>query len=129
MYWPMWQFTVRSDLANYQTQHQTGTYARGTMESVYWSHRGWNLYTKQKTKYEDKISLKNWYKMHNLHTLYVWYPYETYTKHENFMHTDCRVTHTPWKVDRNLQWMSHHPTNPTYISVLTWAMTQLSAQL
>ena len=31
------------------------------------------------------------------------------------------------KVDRNLQWMSHHPTNPTYNPVLSGTMTHLSA--
>ena len=34
----------------------------------------------------------------------------------------------PLKVDRNLQWMSHHPTNPTYNPVLSGTMTHLSAQ-
>ena len=67
-----------------------------------------------------------------------WYKYATIThlmgpigpyKAWKFMHTDHRVTHTPWKVDRKLQWMLHHPTNPTYICVLSWTVTQLSAQL
>ena len=45
-----------------QVHSQTGKYARGTMESVYWSHRGENLYIKWNkiwTKYKDKISFKN----------------------------------------------------------------------
>ena len=36
-------------------------------------------------------------------------------------------THT-LKVDRNLQWMSNHPTNPTYNPVLSGTMTHSSAQ-
>ena len=36
-------------------------------------------------------------------------------------------THT-LKVDRNLQWMSHDPTNPTYNPVLSGTMTHLSAR-
>ena len=35
---------------------------------------------------------------------------------------------TPLKVDKNLQWMSHHPTAPTYIPVLSGTMTQSSSQ-
>ena len=34
----------------------------------------------------------------------------------------------PLKVDRNLQWMSHRPTNSTYNPVLSGTMTHLSAQ-
>ena len=34
----------------------------------------------------------------------------------------------PLKVDRDLQWMSHHPTNPTYNPVLSGTMTHLSAR-
>ena len=64
---------------------------------------------------------QNWYKYAIIwHLIGLIGPYKAW----KFMHTDHRVTHTPWKVDRNLQWMSHHPTNPTYICMLSWAMTQ-----
>ena len=43
-------------------------------------------------------------------------------KHEN-LHTDLLGNTHPMKVDRNLQWMSHHPTNPTYNPVLSGTMT------
>ena len=33
----------------------------------------------------------------------------------------------PLKVDRNIQWMSHHLTNPTYNPVLSGTMTHSSA--
>ena len=46
----------------------------------------------------------------------------------NFMHMDLLGNTHPLKVDRNLQWMSHHPTNPTYNPVLSGTMTHLSAQ-
>ena len=45
-----------------------------------------------------------------------------------FMHIDLLGNTHPLKVDRNLQWMSHHPTNPTYNPVLSGTMTHLSAQ-
>ena len=44
-----------------------------------------------------------------------------------FMHIDSLGNTHPLKVDRNLQWMSHHPTNPTYNPVLSGTMTHLSA--
>ena len=34
------------------------------------------------------------------------------------MNTDLLGNPHPLKVDRNLQWMSHHPINPTYNPVL-----------
>ena len=45
-----------------------------------------------------------------------------------FMHIDSLGNAHPLKVDRNLQWMSHHPTNPTHNPVLSGTMTHLSAQ-
>ena len=69
-------------------------------------------------------SLKKEYKMHILHTSYVRY---THTKHA-IMHIDLSGNTHTLKVDRNLQWMSHHPTNPTYNPVLSGTMTHLSAQ-
>ena len=68
--------------------------------------------------------IQRWYKMHN------------YIPHMSDIgpYKACNVcidllgnTH-PLKVDRNLQWMSHHPTNPTYYPVLSGTMTHLSAQ-
>ena len=46
----------------------------------------------------------------------------------NFMHIDLLGNTHPLKVDRNLQWMSPHPTNPTYNPVLLGTMTHSSAQ-
>ena len=46
----------------------------------------------------------------------------------HFMHTDSLGNTHPLKVDRNLQWMSHHPTNPTHNPVLSGTMTHLSAR-
>ena len=42
--------------------------------------------------------------------------------------TDSLGKTHPLKVDGNLQWMSHHPTNLTYNPVLSGTMTHLSAQ-
>ena len=65
------------------------------------------------------------YTMHNLHTLQVrCKPIQSL----QFMHTDLLGNTHPLKVDRNLQWMSHHPTNPTYNPVLSGTMTHLSAR-
>ena len=47
-------------------------------------------------------------------------------KHAN-MHIDLSDNTHPLKVDRNLQWMSHYPNNPTYNPVLSGTMTQQSA--
>ena len=44
------------------------------------------------------------------------------------LHIDSLGNTHPLKVDRNLQWMSHHPNNPTYNPVLSGTMTHLSAQ-
>ena len=41
--------------------------------------------------------------------------------------TDSLGNTHPLKVDRNLQWMSHHPTNPTYNPELLGTMTHSSA--
>ena len=77
-----------------------------------------------KTKYEDKISLKDdtkciitHYRMSNMP------PYEACN-----LHIDSLGNTHPLKVDRNLQLMSHHPTNPTYNPVLSGTMTHLSAR-
>ena len=50
-----------------------------TMESVYWSHRGWKFIHETKTKYEDKIWEQRLVQIcNNLHTSYVVIdPYET----------------------------------------------------
>ena len=69
----------------------------------------------------DKIPLKDDTKCTFLYTSY------THTKHA-IMHMDSFGNTHPLKVDRNLQWMSHHPTNPTYNPVLSGTMTHLSAQ-
>ena len=42
------------------------------------------------------------------------------------IHIDLWGNTHPLKVDRNLQWMPYQPTNPTYIRVLLWTMSQLS---
>ena len=44
------------------------------------------------------------------------------------LHIDSLGNTHPLKVDRNLQWMSHHPTNLTYTPVLSGTMTHLSAR-
>ena len=51
------------------------------------------------------------------------HPYKAYN-----LHIDLLGNTHPLKVDRNLQWMSHYPANPTYNPVLSGTMTQLSAQ-
>ena len=65
----MWQIIHWDQTCQIKTQHQTGTYARGTMESVYWSHRGekcYNLYMKQnKDKIQGQNIIQKWHKMHN----------------------------------------------------------------
>ena len=76
--WSEEQYSLGSDLTNYQTQSQTGTYARGyyTMESVYWSHRGkmLQIYTGNEDKIiQNKIRqgqniIKKQYRMHLSHT-------------------------------------------------------------
>ena len=43
------------------------------------------------------------------------------------MYTDSLGNTHPIKVNRNLQWLSHHPSNPTYNPVLSGTMTHLSA--
>ena len=99
---------MRSNLTNYQTQNQTGTYVRG--KNCY------KFIHKTKTKYHSKTDTKCTF----LHTSY------THTKHA-IMYMDSLGNTHPLKVDRNLQWMSHHPTNPTYNPVLSGTMTHLSA--
>ena len=47
---------------------------------------------------------------------------QAHTKYENYAYDLLGNTH-PLTVDRNLQWMSHHPTNPTYNPVLSGTMT------
>ena len=130
LYWPnvadnaLWEPTWQI-----KAQHQTGTYARGfTMESVYWSHRGWkcyNLYMKQRqNKTWTKIIQKNDTKC----ILYPLHRSDRAIRSMHFKHTDLLGNTHPLKVDRNLQWMSYHPTNPTYNPVLSGTMTHLSAQ-
>ena len=110
---------------------QTGTYAnrhigRDTMESVYWFHKGWknviNLYMKWRQITRTKKMIPNALITHGICPTGLHEAWKFYANR-------LLVNTYPLKVDRNLQWMSHHPTDPTYICVLSWAMTQLSAQL
>ena len=72
---------------------------------------------------QDKISFKNDTKCIISHYCMS----HRATRSMKIMHTDSLGNTHPLKVDRNLQWMSHHPTNPTYNPVLSGTMTHLSA--
>ena len=73
----------------------------------------------------------------------IWTKYQSKSKQNAYFHTIvcpicihrkytiCTQSHwvtPPLKVDRGLQWMSHHPSNPTYNPMLSGTMTQLSAR-
>ena len=103
-----------------------------TMESVYWSHRGWKnviIYTWNKDKIwgqkpfkDDTICIISQYAL--FHTIIgLIGPYDAWN-----LHTDSLGNTHPLKVDKNLQWMSHHATNPTYNPVLSGTMTHSSAR-
>ena len=76
-----------------------------------------------KTKYEDKKSFKDDTVCIITHLIGLIGLYKAC----NLCIDSLGNTH-PLKVDRNLQWMSHHPTNPTYNPVLSGTMTHLSAR-
>ena len=124
MYWQnVTDYSLRDQTWKIQTQHQTGTYARGfTMESVYWFQNVMKFIHKTKTKTRAKI-IQKWYQMHNYTPRMSDRPIQSM---EIYAYDLLGNTY-PLKVDRNLQWMSHHPTNPTYNPVLSGTMTQLSA--
>ena len=91
-HWPnVADYSLRDQTWQIRTQHQTGTYARGLL-LLLWNQytdpiegkKCYNLYTKQKTKYQRQ------YKMHNFTLSYVRL---AYTKHENFMHMIRWVTY------------------------------------
>ena len=94
-----------------QAKSQTGTYARVLWNQYTDPIGGGKFIHEMKTNYKEKNDTKciN-YTCHMSHRA---------TQSMKIMQTDCWVTHTPSKVDRNLQWMLHHPTDPTYISVLS----------
>ena len=103
MYWPNVTDTSLIDLTWQSNRHNT---KQAHMQGVYY-----------KISLDDTKCIISHYHMSDMP------PYEA-----------CNVcidllgnTH-PLKVDRNLQWMSHHPTNPTYNSVLSGTMTHLSAR-
>ena len=120
-------FTERSNLTNPHT-----TPNRQICKGELWNQytdpiEGENLVKfihETKDKYEDKISPKNDIKC----TIYTHHRSDRAIQSMQFMHIDSLGNTHPLKVDRNLQWMSHHPTNPTYNPVLSGTMTHLSAR-
>ena len=95
---------------------------------VYWyqytDSTGVKYVHKTKTKHNntDKISVKDDANAIILHCHMCNWPIQSI----EIMHIDLPGNTHPLKDDRNLQWMSHHPTNPTDIPVLSWTMIQLS---
>ena len=82
----------------------------------------WNTYMEQR-QIRGQKSFKNYTKCIITHLVSLIGLYEAC----NLCIDSLYNTH-PLKVDRNLQWMSHHPTNPTYNPVLSGTMTHSSAQ-
>ena len=96
-----------------------------TMESVYWFQNVMKSIheTKQRQNMRTKIIQRNDTKcIIYTHRMSDMPPYKAC----NSCIDSLGNTH-PLKVDTNLQWMSHHPTNPTYNPVLSGTMTHSSA--
>ena len=121
--------SLRSDLTNSDIAPNRhickGDYF--TMESVYWFHRRKKnviIYTRNKRQNTRTKIIQRQYQMHNYTPRMSDRP--IWSLH--FMHTDLLGNTDTLKVDRNLQWKSHHPTNPTHNPVLSGTMTHLSAR-
>ena len=79
----------------------------------------WNKRQNMRTKYHSKNDTKCIIYTHRRSDRPIW--------SMQILCTDSLGNTHPLKVDRNLQWMLDHPTNPTYNPVLSGTMTLSSA--
>ena len=129
MYWQNMTDNSLWDLTWQMNRHST---KQAHMQGGLWNHytdpiegeKHYKLIHKTKTKYKDQKSFKEM--IQNAYFTHIVGPIGLYKAWKFYAYDSLGNTH-PLKVVRNLQWMSPHPTNPTYNPVLSGTMTHSSA--